>query len=215
MRDAVTQIEHALDPDTGYVNGCPWDFGILGRDGTSSPLSPPREEDAIYPGFRMLNVWAPDHGRDKGDRWISQQMILHTIADRKPGVDDLAQTLASLMFNPYDSEETRICSSKADSNPEQYRVEAQRLVGLYDFHTRTGNGTQEHYSDQTCGSCGQERGPSKCSRCQEVNYCNRRCQRADFAKHKVICPMLVRLKEVRDSAEEMATFAEEVRRLGG
>ncbi|SMY29822.1 unnamed protein product [Zymoseptoria tritici ST99CH_1A5] len=26
MRDAVTQIETALDPDEGYVNGIPWDF---------------------------------------------------------------------------------------------------------------------------------------------------------------------------------------------
>ena len=32
MRDAVKQIEAALDPDTGYKSGTPWDFGSIGRD---------------------------------------------------------------------------------------------------------------------------------------------------------------------------------------
>lgn len=32
MRDALKQIEAALDPDTGYKSGTPWDFGSISRD---------------------------------------------------------------------------------------------------------------------------------------------------------------------------------------
>lgn len=212
MRDAVTQLEHALDPDTGYVNGCPWDFGILGRDDVSAP-DLPKKEDALFPGFLMLNVWSPDHGRDKGEKWIFRKAILHTIATCKPGVDDLAQSLASLMFDPYETAKTRISSTKADSHPEKYRIEAERLVRLYDFHTRPA-GMQES-SDQKCGSCGKETKLSKCGKCQEVYYCDRTCQKADFAKHKVVCPLLTRLKVEQDFEEELSAFAKEVKKRGG
>lgn len=211
MRDAATQIEHALDSDTGYVNGCPWDFGILAReDGSVAAI--PRHEDELFPGFRMLNVWSPDHGRDKKERWLFRKMILHTIADRKPGVEDLAQTLASLIFDPYANARTRISSTKVDSHPEKYRIEAERLVRLYGFHTRPAS-VQEH-SSETCGSCGQETRLSKCGRCEEVYYCNRACQRVDFSKHKVVCPLLTRLKVDLDGAEELSAFAREVRERG-
>ncbi|CZT20886.1 uncharacterized protein RCC_06746 [Ramularia collo-cygni] len=212
MRDAATQIEHALDPDTGYVNGCPWDFGLLGRDEASRTMSS-SAEDELFPGFGMRNVWSPDHGRDKGEMSLLRKSILHLIAHRKPGVDDLAQALASLVFNPYDNAKTTISSTKADSHPEKYRIEAERLVKLYDFHTRP-TGAQEH-SSQACGSCAHKTKLSKCAKCQEVYYCNSACQKADFATHKVVCPLLARLKREQNPKEEFSAFLAEVQQRGG
>lgn len=212
MRDAVIQIEHALDPDTGYVNGCPWDFGIVGRDDPSAFHMAPKE-DQLFPGLWMLNVWSPDHGRMKSEKWAFHNAILHTIAHYKPDVKDLSQCLASLMFDPYDTDKTRISSTMADSKPEKYRAEAERLVSLYDFHTCPA--IKEH-SSQTCGSCRVGNKLSKCGKCQEVYYCSRSCQKADFPKHKMICPLFARLKEEdRDMKEEWSAYAKEVKKRGG
>lgn len=42
MRDAVKQIEAALDPETGYSNGSPWNFGSLGLDENTMRGGAPR-----------------------------------------------------------------------------------------------------------------------------------------------------------------------------
>lgn len=60
MRDAVIQLETALDLDEGYVNGVPWDFGSLGvNDYTAAGGA--ANEDLMFPGTGMANVRAPDH----------------------------------------------------------------------------------------------------------------------------------------------------------
>ena len=36
-------------------------------------------------------------------------------------------------------------------------------------------------------SCVQNKGCQQCTRCCDVHYCDKRCQRADWARHKVVC----------------------------
>ncbi len=39
----------------------------------------------------------------------------------------------------------------------------------------------------TCGFCGKDDAPKKCSRCRIVRYCDKTCQRAHWEEHKKIC----------------------------
>lgn len=57
MRDAKKQMEKALDEETGYKIGIPWDFGSLGRKEMHESGQFAAEEDRIYPG--MINVEEP------------------------------------------------------------------------------------------------------------------------------------------------------------
>ncbi|EGP88687.1 uncharacterized protein MYCGRDRAFT_37720 [Zymoseptoria tritici IPO323] len=56
MRHAVKQVQAALDPDEGYVNGVPWDF-------MTTSLDTADDEDLLFPGTGLSNCMAPDHGR--------------------------------------------------------------------------------------------------------------------------------------------------------
>lgn len=42
---------------------------------------------------------------------------------------------------------------------------------------------------KACASCGKSDGtaPKRCSRCHQVRYCGQRCQREDWARHKLTC----------------------------
>lgn len=56
MRDALTQMEKALNSRIGFKDGEPYDFGSLGLHDTMAKGGPPKA-DRIYP--HMLNVEAP------------------------------------------------------------------------------------------------------------------------------------------------------------
>lgn len=100
-------------------------------------------------------------------------------------------------------------STKADSKPEEYRAQAEHLVSLYDFHSRTASSTPT----SGCASCGRQMKLLKCRKCQEVYYCNRSCQKADFSKHKTVCLMITRLKEEKDSWQEIAALADRIKEI--
>lgn len=38
-----------------------------------------------------------------------------------------------------------------------------------------------------CSSCGEEKPDKKCSKCKEVQYCDRECQRLHWFMHKKVC----------------------------
>lgn len=38
-----------------------------------------------------------------------------------------------------------------------------------------------------CSSCGEEKPDKKCSKCKEVQYCDRECQRLHWFMHKKAC----------------------------
>lgn len=38
-----------------------------------------------------------------------------------------------------------------------------------------------------CSSCGEEKPDKKCSKCKEVQYCDRECQRLHWFLHKKVC----------------------------
>ena len=38
-----------------------------------------------------------------------------------------------------------------------------------------------------CSSCGEEKPDKKCSKCKEVQYCDRQCQRLHWFMHKKTC----------------------------
>jgi hypothetical protein len=45
------------------------------------------------------------------------------------------------------------------------------------------------FSDEikTCATCGEEKASKKCSKCKEVQYCDRECQRLHWFIHKKEC----------------------------
>lgn len=140
----------------------------------------------------MANVWAPDHGRLREDRELARQ-AMHDIAYRRPSAADLAQTLASLLFNPYDNPITRISSTKADSRPQDFIKYTKRTAARY------GRADPEASNDttDTCDGCGQtesELGQQlrACARCTSAKYCSRECQRSDWRMHKKCCAMISR-----------------------
>ena len=57
MRDAKKQMEKALDEDTGYVNGKPWNFGSLGLKETLESGQTAPKEDRLHP--TQINVQEP------------------------------------------------------------------------------------------------------------------------------------------------------------
>lgn len=185
MRDAVTQLKAALDPDTGYKNGTPWDFGSIGQQENMANGGAPKE-DLLYPGCGMTNVWVPDHGRQKGEMKIAQHNVMMGISYYKPSVEDLAQTIASLFFDPYASRKTTISSTKADSKPEQFIEVAKDLAKEFD---KPGKMPEPK---KGCWSCEAEttkegKALSTCGKCKKAKYCGIECQKKDWKEHKIAC----------------------------
>ena len=42
-------------------------------------------------------------------------------------------------------------------------------------------------SPPACRGCGRERVPKLCGQCRETPYCDERCQRLDWPRHKLEC----------------------------
>ena len=38
-----------------------------------------------------------------------------------------------------------------------------------------------------CSTCGEEKPDKKCSKCKQVQYCDRECQRLHWFSHKKVC----------------------------
>ncbi|EME45516.1 hypothetical protein DOTSEDRAFT_128531 [Dothistroma septosporum NZE10] len=73
MRDAVTQLDAALDLHTGYVNGVPWNFGVS----SIGEIELASKEDLAFPAKGMINVRGPDHGRNLSyDPYTDEMMAL-------------------------------------------------------------------------------------------------------------------------------------------
>ena len=58
MRDAVKQMDKALNGPDGFTDGTPYEFDSAGLDETVMRGGPP-DEDLMYPGSNMLNVQSP------------------------------------------------------------------------------------------------------------------------------------------------------------
>ncbi|KAF7194577.1 hypothetical protein HII31_04083 [Pseudocercospora fuligena] len=189
MRDAVKQIGDALDPDTGYVNGCPWDFVSSSHAQTVADKGAPKE-DLIFPGTGMINIWAPDHGRATSDMKNMQGHVMKWIAIKKPNVDDLAQTLASLYFDPYARSATKISSTKADSRPQDFVEMAKGMVAKYpNFSSRSPKTGKNECAVCGAGKCGDGKPLMACSKCKRIFYCSKQCQKKDWKSHKVFCSL--------------------------
>lgn len=94
MRDAKTQMEAALDEDTGYVNGNPWDFGSLGLKETMESGKFAAKEDRIN-GFQ-INVPEPGANAPVSPTHASlnlaeKMMMLNVKEENKYGPDQCGQ----------------------------------------------------------------------------------------------------------------------------
>ncbi|SMR61979.1 unnamed protein product [Zymoseptoria tritici ST99CH_1E4] len=161
MRDAVTQIEIALDPDEGYVNGIPWDFCTKAMYEGSKHS----EEDQLFPGAGMMNCWAPDHGRSRDEMAQFCAMALRSKDRMMPA--QLAKTMRSLDYDAYDLSD---------------EVRAQSLEGYEHFFAADVCGG--------CGKGKSRngRGPLQlCQQCKAVRYCCRGCQKRQWRFHRRYC----------------------------
>ncbi|KAF2167485.1 hypothetical protein M409DRAFT_22293 [Zasmidium cellare ATCC 36951] len=199
MRDAMTQIEAALDPATGYKDGTPHDFGSPSQQENMANGGAPKE-DLIYPGCGMANVWVPDHSRKKSEMKLAHENVMMGIAYHQPNVEDLAQTLASLFFDPSANARTAISSTKADSKPQDFMETARELIKDYKplrparkhddgepFDPEEVTSTKEK-----CRGCRAETTKAgkpllSCGKCKIAKYCSMACQRKDWKEHKQMC----------------------------
>ncbi|EME84140.1 uncharacterized protein MYCFIDRAFT_195277 [Pseudocercospora fijiensis CIRAD86] len=171
------------------VNGSPWDFGSIGRD-ENMARGGAAKEDLIYPGCGMTNIWAPDHGRQQDELKFTRSHVMKAIAVNKPNADDLAQTLASLFFDPYASPVTTISATKADSRPQDFIDLAREMLEGY----KKVNSKPPKSNKDECAVC--EAGEYKdgkplmtCSKCKRSFYCSKECQKKDWKKHKISCSL--------------------------
>lgn len=139
----------------------------------------------------MTNVWVPDHGRVQEEMQLAQGQVMKAIAYHRPGVEDLAQTLASLFFDPYAHPITKISSTKADSRPQDFIEFAKEMIADYD----KADSKPPKDATPTCDGCGSEEGKSgqqlkSCAKCKSASYCSRECQKSDWKKHKKYCTMM-------------------------
>lgn len=154
----------------------------------------------------MTNVWVPDHGRVKEEMELARGQAMQAIAIMKPGVEDLAQTLASAFFDPYAHPITRISSTKADSRPQDFIELAKELVADYDKKKEPGSSKD---TTPTCKGCGSKEGKNSqelksCAKCKRAKYCSRECQKSDWKKHKTACSMMSRVHDPNAVLNQMA-----------
>ncbi|CAK1364583.1 unnamed protein product [Cercospora beticola] len=137
VRDAVTQLGAALDRDSGYVNGVPWDFGSVARN-TIIANGGPSQEDLIFPGTGLLDTWAPDHGRYDDKMWDMRDAVVKAVAQgARPTVDEWTTTFASMFFCPLLEPRTKISSTKADARTNMWRYQAVRFAAFFAPKTHT------------------------------------------------------------------------------
>lgn len=109
----------------------------------------------------------------------------------KPNVDDLAQTLASLFFDPYARPATMFSSTKADSRPQDYIEMAKDMVGKYN---KDSDGKLPKGNNGECGvceasNCADGKPLMACSKCKRSFYCSKECQKKDWKWHKLYCSL--------------------------
>ncbi len=64
----------------------------------------------------------------------------------------------------------------------------------------------------SCDKCAKPNAKSKCAQCKCLFYCNRNCQKLDWAEHKAVCQRLV---EFCKEAEKHVFLSEEAKKLLG
>ncbi|SMR49554.1 unnamed protein product [Zymoseptoria tritici ST99CH_1A5] len=166
MRHAVKQVQAALDPDEGYVNGVPWDF-------MTTSLDTADDEDLLFPGTGLSNCMAPDHGRVPTEMAAWREACTGLIAQggiHREGMTaaQIAKTKANLAFNP--------CKGQ-DKEP----VASQKAAGY-----------MRYFPDGLCSFCGCRKGEDSeallvCSRCKSQRYCGKDCQKMAWRYHKKEC----------------------------
>jgi hypothetical protein len=168
LRDAIKQVEEALDPDTGYVNGIPWDF-MTKPFGTTTT----KEEDLAFPGTGTINCLAPDHGLDETEMQQFRRICMPAIS--RGGLlgepvtpDQLAKTMANLNFNPF----------------EAIRKEPAKSL--------EAAGWARYFPHGMCGFCGSRNGREGgallvCNKCKDKQYCSSFCQKMAWKHHKKTC----------------------------
>jgi hypothetical protein len=170
MRDAVKQVEAALDPDTGYVNGVPWDFMTMPFGTTKND-----EADLAFPGTGMINCIAPDHGRDEKEMAAFRRMCMPALVGSGPWgggkpmtPEQLAKTMANLNFDPCQGQREDPVSAQFDA------------------------GWARYFPNWLCGFSGCRKGRDGvalllCNKCKVTQYCSRDCQKAAWKHHKKDC----------------------------
>ena len=94
MRDAKQQVERALDADTGYVNGKPWDFGSLGLKETLERKKFAAKEDRVNDSH--INIQEPGADApvapEDGSLKLREQMVMLNIKEEnKYGREECGQ----------------------------------------------------------------------------------------------------------------------------
>ena len=77
-------------------------------------------------------------------------------------------------------------------SPQVASLAQSESVSALSVITSAINGTRA-FNDGTraaCATCGEERAPKKCSKCRQVQYCDRECQRLHWFIHKKECARL-------------------------
>nr|CAG4646261.1 EOG090X06BA [Macrothrix elegans] len=57
------------------------------------------------------------------------------------------------------------------------------------------NGQRGFHDDDACAACGEEKVPSKCSKCKSIQYCDRNCQKIHWFVHKRQCENLAKQRK--------------------
>ncbi|KJX95159.1 hypothetical protein TI39_contig4130g00003 [Zymoseptoria brevis] len=168
MRDAVKQVEAALDPDTGYVSGVPWDF-MTKPFGTTIN----KEEDLVFPGTGTINCRAPDHGYNPTEMAAFRQMCMPALVrGGLPGKPmspaQRAKTMANLDYDHFKTFAKEPAKSQEDA------------------------GFARYFADGMSGFCGSRKAREggallQCNKSKAKSYCGKDCQRMAWKQHKKVC----------------------------
>lgn len=242
MRDALTQMDTALnDPERGYKNGKPYDFGSAMSPDAAMQAGGRVQEDLLYPNSMTMNCRAPFSMPPLSEGSLLQ--IRRNVLNKSFGsksfqevivkvhsmyLPDELYTIPELKHNflyTYPSGTSICIVSPSDVSPpmirsmpvmpDDYMMELKAQLELI---VRVAEMTD--VTDKTCGNCGAEEGGNakplrQCAKCKKQKYCTRVCQEAHWKQHKKDCGRLASGKPNTGTHPSLAALLEAAKKQAG